>query len=193
MFNWGVFLFVCCGLQCAILHEMEKWFPMWCMPLLIIHYAFCFRLAIAGKHSDQSQPLIDLLKSSMEYAHALPNESDNCPPVEPWFVCCMKPILLHRTGEWSCSQYSESGLCVLDFFAAFRKEDSSTEILKASVWVLELTADPPVLEVAMSLDGLVCWSGIHFGASLWKYFFHRKILDWQPLRLKAIKSLSPYY
>ena len=81
MFNWGVFLFVSCGLPCAMPHEMEKWFPIWCMSLLFIQDAFCFRLAIAGKHGDQSQPLIDFLKSSMEYAHAFPNESDNCPPV----------------------------------------------------------------------------------------------------------------
>lgn len=40
-------------------------------------------------------------------------------------------------GEWSCSQYSESGLCVLDFeMPQFRKEDSSSEIFKASVWAL---------------------------------------------------------
>lgn len=52
MFNWGVFLFVSCGLPCTMPHKMEKWLPMWCMSLLIIQYAFCFRLAIAGKHSD---------------------------------------------------------------------------------------------------------------------------------------------
>ena len=103
MINWGVFLFVSCGLPCAMLHEMEKWFPMWCMPLLIIQYIhFVLDWQLLGNTSDQSQPLIDLLKSSMgicmtfisKWVWQLSSSS------LPRFVCCIKPsrppILLHR-------------------------------------------------------------------------------------------------